>query len=172
MNKGLLAQLNQAERLLWDETERPALALLDEDGTADLLMRIRRARNRYTGQYRRKASQRVGETGGRGAARPRNTKSAARAEVIEEALSRVSRRLAGLSNQAAAELRAERIAAARGGRSPALAGPVTANARTKANAKAPVRSRGDQAMRSPRTERTRASTSAAGRRRQAGRDGR
>ena len=123
MNKGLLAPLNQAERLLWDEAERPALALLDEDGTVDLLMRIRRARNRYTRQYRREASQRVGETSGRGAARPQNTKSAAGAEVIEEALSRVSRHLAGLSNQAAAELRAKRIAAARGGRSPALAAP-------------------------------------------------
>jgi len=113
MNQALLAQLNDTERLLWHETDPTRLANLDEDATAELHDRIRRARNKHTGQYRREASARVAETRARGAARARNTRNAARAEAFEVALSRVSRRLSQLSRQAAAELRAERIAAAK-----------------------------------------------------------
>jgi len=94
-------------------TEREAMATLDEDGVSELHNRIRRARNKYTGQYRRGASARVTEAGGRGKARPANARNAARAEVFEEALNRVSRRLAALSRQSVADLRAERLAAAK-----------------------------------------------------------
>ncbi len=171
MNSSLLAQLNDAERLMWDETERAALAELDEDAVGELHVRVRRARNKYTGLYRRQASARVGAKGGRGAARPGNSRNAAKAEVFEEALSRVSRRLAVLSRQAAADLRAERIAAARAETSaPPTAG--AASTRATRGSMAPARPRGDQALRSPRTERNRASTSAAGRRRQGRRDSR
>src|SRR3954464_15535254 len=86
MDKRLLAQLNDADLLLWRETEREAMPALDEDGVSELHDRIRRARNKYTGQYRRAASARVAETGGRGMARPANARNAARAEVFEEAL--------------------------------------------------------------------------------------
>lgn len=120
MDKRLLAQLNDADLMLWRETEREAMASLDEDEVSELHNRIRRARNKYTGKYRREASARVAETGGRGKARPANARNAARAEVFEEALNRVSRRLAILSRQSAAELRAERLAAARANRA---AGP-------------------------------------------------
>ena len=65
MDKRLLAQLNDADVMLWRETERDAMAPLDEDGVSELHDRIRRARNKYTGQYRRGASARVAETGGR-----------------------------------------------------------------------------------------------------------
>jgi hypothetical protein len=122
MNQAVLAQLNDTERLLWHETEPSELAKLDEDATAELHDRIRRARNKYTGQYRRQASARVAETRARGAARAGNTRNAARAEAFEEALSRVSRRLSQLSRQAAAELRAERIAAAKTNRGAGPAG--------------------------------------------------
>ena len=116
MNQAVLAQLKDTERLLWHETDPTQLARLDEDATADLHDRIRRARNKYTGQYRREASARVAEVRARGAARAGNTRNAARAEAFEVALSRVSRRLSQLSRQAAAELRAERIAAAKANR--------------------------------------------------------
>ena len=105
MDKRLLAQLNDADVMLWRETERDAMAPLDEDGVSELHNRIRRARDKYTGQYRREASARVAETGGRGKARAANSRNAARAEVFEEALNRVSRRLAVLSRQSAADLR-------------------------------------------------------------------
>jgi len=116
MNASLLAVLNDAERLLVAQTERAELAALDEDAAIDLEARIRRTRNKYVGQYRRAASARVVEHSGRGTARPENKRAAMKAEPFEEALARVSRRVATLARQAAAALRAERLAAARAAR--------------------------------------------------------
>lgn len=173
MNASLLAVLNDAERLLVAETEQAGLAALDEDAAIELEARIRRARNKYVGQYRRAASAAVPEHGGRGTARPQNTQAAMKAEAFEEALSRVSRRVAALARQAATELRVERLAAARaakqgrgpGGRTAAPAssrkGPAVTGQRT-----------GDRALRSPASEKRRASTLATGARRQAKRDSR
>src|SRR5215469_12572551 len=129
MNASLLTVLNDTERLLVAQTERAELAALDEDAAIELENRIRRARNKYLGQYRRGASAAVPEHGGRGRAAPENTRAAMKAEAFEEALARVSRRVAALARQAAAELRAERLAAARaakGGQRPGT--PVTAAA--------------------------------------------
>jgi len=172
MNASLLAVLNDAERLLVAQTEPAELAVLDEDAAIELEARIRRARNKYVGQYRRGASARVAdEHGGRGKARPENQRAAMRAEAFEEALARVSRRVATLARQSAAELRAERLAAARAakqGRGPAgraaapgRQGPTVTGEPT-----------GDRALSSPRTEKQRASALASGARRQAKRDSR
>src|SRR5205085_9858940 len=103
MNAALLAVLNDAERLLVAQTERAELAALDEDAAIELETRIRRARNKYVGMYRRGAAAAVAEHGGRGKARPENTQAAMKAEAFEEALSRVSRRVAALARQSAAE---------------------------------------------------------------------
>ena len=96
-----------------------------------------------------------------------------KAEAFEEALSRVSRRVATLARQAATELRVERLAAARaakqgrgpGARTVALAasrkGPAVTGQRTA-----------DRALRSPASEKQRAGTLATGARRQAKRDSR
>ena len=170
MNATLLAALNDTERLLVAETESATLASLDEDAVGDLHARVRRARNKYSGQYRRGASAKVAEQGGRGKARPRNRQAALKAEAFEEALSRVSRRLSVLSREAAAELRAERLAAARAakqGQSPKAAAVAPGKARTVTD-----RPRGDRALRSPASEKNRAGTTAAGARRQAKRDAR
>jgi hypothetical protein len=174
MNKTLLAALNDSERLLVAETEPKNLATLDEDAAVALHDRIRRARNKYTGQYRRGASARVSQAGGRGKARPTNRNAALKAEAFEEALSRVSRRVATLSHQSAVELKNERIAAARGEKASAAKAaakkPATKVAAGKRSVtKAPV---GDRALRSPRTEKNRAGTTAKGARRQAKRDSR
>jgi hypothetical protein len=103
MNASLLAVLNDGERLLVAQTGRAELVALDEDAAIELEAQIRRARNKYVGQYRRNASARVAEHGGRGAARPENQRAAMKAEAFEEALARVSRRVAALARQAAAE---------------------------------------------------------------------
>jgi hypothetical protein len=66
MNASLLAALNDAERLLVADTDRDNLAALDEDAAIELETRIRRARNKYVGQYRRGAAARVADRGGRG----------------------------------------------------------------------------------------------------------
>ena len=170
MNKSLLAVLNDAERLLVDQTGRAELAALDEDAAIELEGRIRRARNKYVGQYRRAASAAVAEHGGRGKARPENTRAAMKAEAFEEALSLVSRRVAVLARQSAAQLRAERLAAARQGQGTgAPEAPPAAGQKGPAVTGEPT---GDRALRSPALAKRRASTRATGARRQAKRDSR
>ena len=173
MNASLLAVLNDAERLMVAETGRAELAALDEDAAIELETRIRRARNKYVGQYRRVASAAVAEHGGRGKARPENRRAAMKAEAFEEALSRVSRRVAALARQAAAELRAERLAAARAakqGRGPTVEAAVPAAGRPGPTVTGePI---GDRALRSPASAKQRASTRAMGARQQAKRDSR
>jgi hypothetical protein len=178
MNASLLAALNDAERLLVTDTGRDNLTALDEDAAIELETRIRRARNKYIGQYRRGASARVPERGGRGMARPENTLARTKAEAFEEALSRVSRRVAVLARQSAAQLRAERLAAARAAKQGR--GPVTRSARAtsdgavpdQAGAVAGAEDAAARALRSPRTEKQRAGTLATGARRQAKKDSR
>ena len=173
MNASLLAVLNDSERLLVAQTGKAELAALDEDAALDLEARIRRARNKYVGQYRRAASSAVAEHGGRGKARPENKRAAMKAEAFEEALSRVSRRVAALARQAAAELRAERLAAAKAakrGRGPAVGAAVPAVGRPGPSVTGELT--GDRALRSPRTEKQRAATLASGARSQAKRDSR
>jgi hypothetical protein len=173
MNASLLAVLNDAERLLVAETGRAELAALDEDAAIELETRVRRSRNKYVSQYRRTASAAVAEHGGRGKARPENRRAAMKAEAFEEALSRVSRRVAALARQAAAELRAERLAAARAakrGRGPGAGAAVPAAGRTGPTVTGEPT--GDRALRSPASQKRRAATRAAGARQQAKRDSR
>jgi len=173
MNASLLAVLNDAERLLVAETERDNLATLDEDAAIALEARIRRARNKYISQYRRSASAAVPDKGGRGKARPENTRARMKAEAFEEALSRVSRRVAVLARQSAAELRAERLAAARAarqGRGPS--GRAAAPSANPGGHAVGAKAAAARALRSPRTEKQRAGTRAMGARRQAKRDSR
>ena len=173
MNKSLLAVLNDAERLLVAQTGRAELAALDEDAAIELETRISRARNKYVGQYRRAAAAAVGEHGGRGKARPENTRAAMKAEAFEEALSLVSRRVAALARQSAAELRAERLAAARAakqGQGPGA--PEAAPATGRRGPEVTGEPTGDRALRSPALAKRRAGTRATGARRQAKRDSR
>jgi hypothetical protein len=173
MNKSLLAVLTDAERLLAGQTGQAELAALDEDAAIELEARIRRARDKYVGQYCRAASAAVAEHGGRGKARPENTRAAMKAEAFEEALSLASRRVAALARQSAAELRAERLAAARAarqGQAPGSRGAAPAAVRRGPAVTAEPA--GDRALRSPVTAKRRASIRAADARRQAKRDGR
>jgi hypothetical protein len=173
MNASLLAVLNDAERLMVAETERDQLAALDEDAAIELETRVRRARNKYVSQYRRFASAAVVEHGGRGKARPENTRALMKAEAFEESLSRVSRRVATLARQSAAELRAERLAAARAakqGRGPDAGTAAPAASRTGPTVTGEPT--GDRALHSPAAKKRRASTRAQGARQQAKRDSR
>ena len=181
MNKSLLAVLNDSERLLVAETEPAQLQALDEDALLELHVRVSRARRKYLGLYRRGASAKVAAKGGRGIARPTNRDAATKAEAFEETLSRVSRRLAAVSRQSAAELREERLAAARAAKTGQRAKAALAPARKSAARKAPAKKAtpragkapaGDRALRSPAREKARASTQAATGRRQAKKDSR
>ena len=171
MNKALLAALNDSERLLVAETEPPMLALLDEDEASALHTRVLRARNKAQGIYRRGAAGKVSATGGRGKARPQNSLARTKVEAFEEALARVSQRLAVLARQSARELRAERLAAAAAAKTGAAAPGAKAPARVKGRTVAPKRT-GDRSLRSPVSEKTRAGNQGANARWQGKRDGR
>lgn len=110
--KALANSLDRSERDLLRETESARMAELSEDELVKLHKRIRRARNKYVGIYRREASGKVGKKGGRGKARPKNTRNAGRAEVFEDALARVSAELARAADATAKELKKARLAAA------------------------------------------------------------
>ena len=64
VKKSQLALLNDQERLFVQQTFPDALAQLHEDEVVDLHSRIRRARNKYVGKYRRQAAKRVSKQGG------------------------------------------------------------------------------------------------------------
>lgn len=108
----LASSLGEVERDLLRETEDDRIAELDEDALVDLHKRIRRARNKYVGIYRRAGSAKVGKKGGRGLAKEKNTRNAVRAEVFEDALARVSAALGKAAAAEAEQLKAARLAAA------------------------------------------------------------
>src|SRR3954451_12233075 len=58
--KTVLRSLTEAQLSLVRETEPERLAELDEEGLVEVHTRIRRARNKHVGVYRRKAAARVG----------------------------------------------------------------------------------------------------------------
>ena len=171
MDPSLLAVLTETEKLLVAETERAALGTLDEDGAIALETRIRRARDKYVSQYRRSASSRVAEEGGRGKARPENTRARTKAEAFERALSQVSARVATLARQSAAELRADRLAAAKAAKQGDWpgAGGMVPRQRRKGPEVTPEPT-GERALRNPASEKQRADTLGQGGRRQARRD--
>jgi hypothetical protein len=173
MNQKLLAMLNEAEQELVRETEPDRLAELDEDALLDLHTRVRRARTKYTKLYRRRAGDRVAADASRGRASAANARTRQKAEIFEDVLATVSRRLAVVAKQSAAELKAERLAAARG-EAPAGTGRSASARSASAGGSRPRSPRrgGDDSLRSPIKEKATASTRATGKRRQAKRDAR
>ena len=164
--EAVLNSLTEAELAIAREAEPSALVGLDEDALLVVHDRVRRARNKYRGQYRRQAALRVRAAGGRGKARQQNQRARDKAEVFETALARVSVALAKAARQAAAELKAERLAAARSvaSRPRPVKRPASASADTSAEPRRVRKSTG-------RRKRD-ASDIAIGRRNQARRDNR
>ncbi|HKE71557.1 MAG TPA: hypothetical protein VKB55_20035 [Nocardioidaceae bacterium] len=167
MNQALLNSMTAAERRLVAETERDAMAGLDEEELLALHTRIRRARSKYVSVYRRKASGAVVKRGGRGFSYPKNQRDRDKAEVFERALASVSREVGVRATQSAAELRASRLAAARSGGS----GPRKTATRVAA-AKKPAASRPRGVKKTTGGVKKDASSRAMGARRQAKRDSR
>jgi hypothetical protein len=164
----LLNSLTDIERALIRETEPAQVIDLDEDGLVALHARIRRARDNYVKVYRREASAKVAEVGGRGKARPKNTRNAQKSEVFEDALARVSRYLATAARHSAAELKSERLAAVRRERNTTPPRPSRRPQSVQAKPQRPNRTPSS----APAVRKRQASTLAAGARRQARRDSR
>ena len=169
MDNSIWGMLNDTEKLLLRATERGALTELDEDGLGDLHALVRRARNKYSKLYRRRAGAQVTEDGRRSSAHAQHARTLVKAEAFEEALGRVSSALAKAAKASAAELKAERLAAARSQPVPTKAAATPRRSTPKGVA---ARGGAPAARRNPATEKARASTKATGARRQAKRDSR
>ena len=115
MKQALLNSLTETGTRLVAETEPDALTDLDEDACSSS-----RPDPPGPDQVREALSpagqRRVAADGGRGFSYAKNQRDRDKAEVFELALARVSSRVEVVAKQAAAELRAERLAAARAGR--------------------------------------------------------
>lgn len=135
MNKAVLNSMTDAERRLVAETESAAITALDEDELLELHTRVRRARSKYVKNYRRSAGARVGARSSRGTAYAENQRQRDKAEVFELSLARVSRQVGKVAAQAAAELKAERLAAARGDAAPATRSSTSSKATAKPSTK-------------------------------------
>jgi hypothetical protein len=164
VNKTLFAMLTETEKRLLLDTEPSALRDLDEDDLVTLHDRVRRARNKYSKLYRRRARERVAEDATRGRAHAVNVRTARKAEVFEDALARVSRQLARAAAAAASELKAERLQAAQ-----REAKPRPSATRRAAPAVITV---GKEQRRTPARKRASAQARAATRRKQAARPNR
>ena len=162
MDAQLRSMLNETEQALLRAVQPRELKRLDEDALTELHDRIRRARNKYSKLYRRRASDRVASDRSRGRASAANAKAARKAEGFEDALAKVSERLAQVAAAAAEELKAERLAAAR--RTPVAATSPTAKKATGGPAA------GKSKTRTPASEKKRASTKSSNKRSQAARD--
>jgi hypothetical protein len=175
MDNAIWGMLNDAEKELLRSVEPSALTDLDEDDLAALHDRVRRARNKYSKLYRRRAAAEVTEAGARAKGHDRHLRTAIKAEAFEEALARVSRLLAQKAKASADEIRRERIAMARaprsGGAAPAT--PTAGKATGKAAA-APAKGSGRPApkakAKTPVSKKTTASNRASTARTQARRD--
>ncbi|WP_020106245.1 hypothetical protein [Nocardia sp. 348MFTsu5.1] len=164
----IVNSLSENEYVLIRETKKSEMEDLSEDELIELHTRIRRARNKYVKLYRRTGAVKVGSKKSRGRGKSANKRNAAKAEAFEDALARVSRRLAAEARKSAEALKQERLAMARKGSSFVSDDPRSGDGKVRTKGKTRVDSTRDSAGRM----KFEASSIAAGARRQAKKDNR
>ena len=162
----LRSMLNDTEKGLLRAAEPKALKRLDEDGLAELHDRIRRARNKYSKLYRRRAGAQVKSDRSRKQASSAHAKAARKAEGFEDALARVSSALASAAAKSAADLKAERLAAAKRKSVPSAG----STSKTSGSKKSGSKGRTAAKQKTPATKKKQASTKSSNKRNQAARD--
>jgi hypothetical protein len=161
---------SEKEQTLLVATERARLIGLAEDDLDELLTLVRRARNKYTKLYRRQSADLVRAKSSRAGTSTSNQRTKRKAEIFEDALSRVASALAAAARATAKILKQERLAAARAAKgTPAVAQDHQATAGIAGDQ--PAAGRGGNTGGAASKAR-RASNAAAGSRRQAKRDSR
>lgn len=185
MNKATAKLLSKDEQSLVRATQPARLKKLSEEKLLALHTRVRRARNKYSKNYRRQGAAQVKADRSRGIAGKKNLRTAQKAEVFETALGRVSDALAAASHQSAAAIKKERLAAAdkakkaaarkaatrkRAAAAKKRAAAAKAAGKKKATAGKGTKGRGKADLKSPVAKKNRASSKASGQRRQAKRD--
>jgi hypothetical protein len=133
-----LSLFSEKEQTVLVATESARIAKMSEDELGDLLMLVRRARNKYSTLHRRQAATSIEAAGKRSAASSSNTRTLRKAEIFEDALARVSASLASAARASRDELKKERLAAARGEKA---AAPVKNSAKSSAPAKSTGKAR-------------------------------
>ena len=113
MNAGDISLFTTKEQTTLVSTESKRLENLDEDELADLLGRVRRMRNKYSDLYRRQGSAAIRSAGKRHAAATSNQRTLRKAEILQDAVSRVARHLSRSARASANDLKRERVDAAR-----------------------------------------------------------
>jgi len=116
VNPSDISLFTAKEQTLLVSTEPARLAELSEDELADLVTVVRRARNKYRDLDVRQSRQAIQQAGRRSVSATSNSRTLRKAEIFEDALSRVSRYLSKAARVRANELKDARIAAARGER--------------------------------------------------------
>jgi hypothetical protein len=125
---------SEKEQTILVATETARISKMSEDELGDLLMLVRRARNKYSTLHRRQAATSIDAARKRAAASSSNTRTLRKAEIFEDALARVSASLASAARASRDELKKERLAAARGEKAAA-----STKASTKASVKGPAK---------------------------------
>jgi hypothetical protein len=173
MDKATRRMLNGGEQAIIRLIESKGFAQLDEDQLLELHGRTRRARNKYSKLVRRRGAAKVKKTGSRAIATKTTGRTAAKAELFEDALATVSARLAKVAAASARDLRAARLAAARAGKKATGDKEATAKkakGRQAAKAKKAAKRGAKKPAKTPASKRTRAATRARNQRQQAKRD--
>lgn len=137
MNLTIVKTLTKGEQSLVMDTRPKKLDGLSEDELLELHNRVRRARNKYKKNYRQGAAKQVKADRSRGAASKKSGGDAQRRELFEDALARVSNRLAKAARKTADDLKAKRLAAAKKDKAAKAKAKERAAAKKKASKPAP-----------------------------------
>jgi hypothetical protein len=133
VNLTIVKTLTKGEQSLIMDTRPKKHAGLSEDQLLDLHGRVRRGRNKYKKNFRQGAAKQVKAKGSRAVATKERRADAQRREVFEDALARVSDRLAKAARRSADDLRTKRLARAK--REKATKAEAKARAAAKAKGK-------------------------------------
>ena len=171
MKSSEISLFTAKEQTLLVDTESKRLAELDEDALADLLTRVRRIRNKYSDLHRRQGASAVKVAGKRSVTSTSNERTTRKAEILEDAVSRVARHLSRAARANANELKRERLASSSTGVSKPRSSGKPSAAKKKAGAKRPAASSGKGKQSTEIVSPARkGATSAANKRQQAGKD--
>ena len=166
MKPSEMSLFTSAEQTLLVATEPARLDAMNEDELIALLGRVRRGRNKYSDLHRRQGAGAVRAAGKRYAAATSNERTLRKAEIFEDAVSRVARYVSRTARANANEVKDQRIAAARS--TPTDTVPVGRDPKTPRPANARSAKRSEEIVTGKRV----GATSAATKRSQAKKDAR
>lgn len=159
-----ISLFTSAEQTLLVETEPDRLAELNEDDLVALLSRVRRGRNKYSDLHRRQGASAVRSSGKRYAATTSNERTLRKAEIFDDAVSRVARYVSRTARANSNDVKEARLAQA------AKAKPKKAAKKAPAKKKRPPGTKQGTTSKGAVSPARKGATSASGRRSQSKKD--